>query len=346
MNSSRAAQRYCCPVYSTRASCPLPASHKFIICGFKILIHTFVCLAGRRALLGSLVRAMQAAGPGSRSPGKGSPGRILAGTQRLQVLHDAQISTSNFRAPNATLNVQVEAEEVTEVSLRYEVAVVPLFLFFKVRLYHHSSTHRTLLHRFWKVAEHCSYLQDGKLVDKLEGADVAALSGKVAQHCPAKAGASGKQAASVLAPSNGLDRLAPGGTAAATEKVKALIHSQPVMLFMKGSPDAPRCGFSSRVVAVLQKLGVPFGHFDILTDEAVRQAAKVRSQQPMNDCVCTSRAWYETYPWLPENGATRGSFYERGTIYGAPKILATLAAEHTDQLSLQQGGNLAQKFVL
>lgn len=47
--------------------------------------------------------------------------------------------------------------------------------------------------------------------------------------------------------------------------------SNKVMLFMKGSPDAPRCGFSRKIVELLREQGVPdFGHFDILEDENVR----------------------------------------------------------------------------
>ena len=53
-------------------------------------------------------------------------------------------------------------------------------------------------------------------------------------------------------------------------RLKQLTTSQPVILFMKGSPDAPRCGFSKRVVAALQQDGVTFGTFDILSDEQVR----------------------------------------------------------------------------
>jgi Glutaredoxin len=52
-------------------------------------------------------------------------------------------------------------------------------------------------------------------------------------------------------------------------RLKQLTTSQPVMLFMKGTPEAPRCGFSKRVVAALQQDGIPFGHFDILSDEEV-----------------------------------------------------------------------------
>lgn len=46
---------------------------------------------------------------------------------------------------------------------------------------------------------------------------------------------------------------------------------QPVMLFMKGNPDAPRCGFSQKTVNLLRKENIDFGWFDILEDEAVRQ---------------------------------------------------------------------------
>ena len=52
------------------------------------------------------------------------------------------------------------------------------------------------------------------------------------------------------------------------------------MLFMKGSPDAPRCGFSRRIVALLRERGVAFGSFDILQDEAVRQGLKVLNDWP------------------------------------------------------------------
>ncbi|GMN50815.1 hypothetical protein TIFTF001_019974 [Ficus carica] len=64
------------------------------------------------------------------------------------------------------------------------------------------------------------------------------------------------------------------------DRLKKLISSSPVMLFMKGAPDAPRCGFSSKVVNALRQEGVSFGSFDILTDEEVRQGLKVFSNWP------------------------------------------------------------------
>lgn len=44
-----------------------------------------------------------------------------------------------------------------------------------------------------------------------------------------------------------------------------------VVLFMKGNPTTPRCGFSKQTVALLNEQNIEFTHFDILTDESVRQ---------------------------------------------------------------------------
>lgn len=64
------------------------------------------------------------------------------------------------------------------------------------------------------------------------------------------------------------------------DRLKRLIASSPVMLFMKGTPDVPRCGFSSRVVDALRQEGLSFGFFDILSDDDVRQGLKVYSNWP------------------------------------------------------------------
>ena len=54
------------------------------------------------------------------------------------------------------------------------------------------------------------------------------------------------------------------------ERLNKLMRQERVMLFMKGSPDVPRCGFSRQTVQILREQGVEFGYFDILTDESVR----------------------------------------------------------------------------
>lgn len=52
------------------------------------------------------------------------------------------------------------------------------------------------------------------------------------------------------------------------------------MLFMKGTPDAPRCGFSRTAVGILREGNVEFGTFDILEDPEVRQELKKFSNWP------------------------------------------------------------------
>ncbi|GJU09612.1 putative glutaredoxin-like protein [Tanacetum coccineum] len=64
------------------------------------------------------------------------------------------------------------------------------------------------------------------------------------------------------------------------ERLKKLVNSAPVMLFMKGTPDAPECGFSSKVVNALKEEGIKFGSFDIYSDEEVRQGLKTFSNWP------------------------------------------------------------------
>ena len=52
-----------------------------------------------------------------------------------------------------------------------------------------------------------------------------------------------------------------------------------VVLFMKGSPDQPKCGFSRKIVALLKENDIAFSHFDILTDENVRQGPSLTDNQ-------------------------------------------------------------------
>lgn len=54
------------------------------------------------------------------------------------------------------------------------------------------------------------------------------------------------------------------------ERIKQQIASQPLVLFMKGTPDFPQCGFSARTVQVLKSLGVEFGHVNVLADPDIR----------------------------------------------------------------------------
>ncbi|MGE7206745.1 Grx4 family monothiol glutaredoxin [Sphingomonas sp. NPDC019816] len=63
-------------------------------------------------------------------------------------------------------------------------------------------------------------------------------------------------------------------------RIDALVMANPVLLFMKGTPLFPQCGFSSRAVAILNHLDVPFEGVDVLQDQGIRQGIKAYSDWP------------------------------------------------------------------
>ncbi|XBW36200.1 hypothetical protein QEN19_001781 [Hanseniaspora menglaensis] len=77
------------------------------------------------------------------------------------------------------------------------------------------------------------------------------------------------------------------------ERLKQLTAAAPVMLFMKGTPSEPKCGFSRQMVGILREHQVRFGFFDILKDDTVRQGLKEFSDWP-------------TFPQLYFNGELVG----------------------------------------
>jgi monothiol glutaredoxin len=69
-------------------------------------------------------------------------------------------------------------------------------------------------------------------------------------------------------------------TTTAADRIKQDIADNPVLLFMKGTPVFPQCGFSARVVQILTTLGVKFKGVDVLADPEIRQGIKDFSNWP------------------------------------------------------------------
>ncbi len=64
------------------------------------------------------------------------------------------------------------------------------------------------------------------------------------------------------------------------ERIKGIVASNDVVLFMKGVPAAPQCGFSASVVQILSGLNVPFKGVDVLSDPFIREGIKTFSNWP------------------------------------------------------------------
>ena len=65
-----------------------------------------------------------------------------------------------------------------------------------------------------------------------------------------------------------------------SDRIQLEINSQDVVLFMKGTPVMPQCGFSAAVVGVLSHIGVQFRGVNVLEDEQIREGIKVYSDWP------------------------------------------------------------------
>ncbi|MEQ1878824.1 MAG: Grx4 family monothiol glutaredoxin [Bdellovibrionia bacterium] len=64
------------------------------------------------------------------------------------------------------------------------------------------------------------------------------------------------------------------------EKIESILGKDQVVLFMKGTPQFPQCGFSARAVAILTELKVNFGSVDVLADEEIRTGIKEYGNWP------------------------------------------------------------------
>jgi monothiol glutaredoxin len=69
-------------------------------------------------------------------------------------------------------------------------------------------------------------------------------------------------------------------TNSTAERIKGIVASEEVVLFMKGEPESPQCGFSAAVVQILNGLQVPFKGVDVLADPQVREGIKSFSDWP------------------------------------------------------------------
>ncbi|KAF9072545.1 glutaredoxin [Rhodocollybia butyracea] len=130
-------------------------------------------------------------------------------------------------------------------------------------------------------------LRGHTLLERISGADAPALTMAVGKH--ANPSSVTPQSKTNLPPAKALDVDMNEKTEDLEDRMNKLMNQSKVVLFMKGSPDAPRCGFSRRMCGLLQDQKVAFAHFDILTDENLRQGLKKRNDWP-------------TFPQLIMNG--------------------------------------------
>lgn len=188
-------------------------------------------------------------------------------------------STYSQSTPPIISFLSLDAEEVSDISEEYDVSQVPFVVLQK----------------------------DGKVLERVTGTDAGKVRSAVERHAGSgsgNAGGVGLPPAQKVTKTQGsggdvdmgnsgqadggMAKYAPGANDEASApskeeldtRLSELVKAAPVMLFMKGTPSAPQCGFSRQTVSILREKGVRYGFFNILADDEVRQGLKEYSDWP------------------------------------------------------------------
>ncbi|KAI5249775.1 glutaredoxin [Aureobasidium subglaciale] len=199
--------------------------------------------------------------------------------KQMSTVLSALASTYTASSPPTVAFLALDAEELSEVSEQYDVTQVPYIVIQKA----------------------------GKVLETISGGDASRVRAAVEKHVGAgsgNAGAAGLPPAQLVnkpegasaknlasyAPSSNDPATAPEYSAAEANpetskeelnnRLGELVKAAPVMLFMKGTPSAPQCGFSRQTVSLLRDKGIRYGFFNILADDDVRQGLKEFADWP------------------------------------------------------------------
>lgn len=153
--------------------------------------------------------------------------------------------------PPSTSWVSINAEELSDVSEAYNVTAVPFLVL----------------------------IRNGEVLETVSGSSAVKVRNAIESHA--------SKAGSVPAPI-ARDDVGEAKTEEDPEKKKQelfkrlgdLVKAAPVMLFMKGTPSEPKCGFSRQMVGILRDNAVKYGFFNILADDEVRQGLKEFADWP------------------------------------------------------------------
>lgn len=174
--------------------------------------------------------------------------------------------------PATTKWVSINAEELSDISEAYDVTAVPFLVL----------------------------IRGGKVLETVSGSSAVKVRSAIELH--AKGTGAAPSGGSAV---NGIEQVTqkPEEPSAPVDPEKAkeelfkrladLVKAAPVMLFMKGTPSGPQCGFSRQMVAILRENSVKYGFFNILADDEVRQGLKEFAEWP-------------TFPQLWVNGELVG----------------------------------------
>lgn len=170
--------------------------------------------------------------------------------------------------PPSTSWVSINAEELSDISEAYDVTAVPFLVL----------------------------IRGGKVLETVSGSSAVKVRDAIERHASKIGTATTADAGATAAVNNESEVETEDPEKKKEElfrRLGDLVKAAPVMLFMKGTPSEPKCGFSRQLVGILRENAVKYGFFNILADDEVRQGLKEFADWP-------------TYPQLWVNGELVG----------------------------------------
>ncbi|KKY37172.1 putative monothiol glutaredoxin-4 [Diaporthe ampelina] len=163
---------------------------------------------------------------------------------------------SEYPADGSTSWVSLNAEELSDISEKYDVTAVPFLVLSK----------------------------NAKVLETVSGSSAVKVRNAIEAHAGKPGATTASTNGASAGPTSGVDEPAETDPAKAkeelTKRMEELVKAAPVMLFMKGTPSGPQCGFSRQMVALLRENSVKYGFFNILADDEVRQGLKEFADWP------------------------------------------------------------------
>lgn len=195
---------------------------------------------------------------------------LLLACKNMTTVLQTLASSYPITNPLTTSWVSMNAEEVIEVSDAFDVTAVPYLVL----------------------------TRNKEVLETVSGSDATKVRAAIEKHANAPKGSNGASMVAsyesgVKSTTNSAPALADPSAATQPsedqetqdkedlhERLTKLVNAAQVMLFMKGTPGAPQCGFSRQLVAILRENSVKYGFFNILADDEVRQGLKEFADWP------------------------------------------------------------------
>ena len=197
------------------------------------------------------------------------------------------------------LFLSINAEELPDVSESYEVTAVPFLVLVRDNKTletvsgSDATKVRDAVERYASSKGNATKAGIPPMLDvtprqqkEIDTNGVAPQTATSNGNLPNTAGSNGTKDLSSYAPDSSDPPTAPAMSSGASTKeelhtrLSNLVKAAPVMLFMKGTPSLPQCGFSRQLVSILRENGVKYGFFNILADDEVRQGLKEYADWP------------------------------------------------------------------